>query len=480
MAATSLRYGGATSTHSGIAAAVGILGLALGSGYALALGEMAGLYVALSLALGVAVLLDFRVGAVLLLLMLPMSSSTLFPHQLMQMTGLNPLNVLVLATLGSYVIYGRLRAPGALVPKQVAWLYVLPIGVGGLIGSTHVHEIPAFFFETGGFDFYTPTQYLLAIAVRPMVIVGVALLIGAAAAQSQRPERFVVPIALSVWFIALIQIGYVIVQAPSIATLASAGERGFYTPMGLHANGLGRLHLFSATLLLFVWSECRRPTMKLFLAATLAVAGLALLLTFSRAAIAGAVVVAALFLMWKFNARTLALCIVAVLFAGLVGADALYMRLTHGFEGDANAISAGRIEGIWLPLLPEVLKSPLWGSGLHSIVWSFPMANDAMTRVIHPHNAYLEALLDMGIIGFTLLAAYYWHVWKGIRRLGSDEQLDGEMRGLFQGAAAALLAFFFTCMFGSSLRPEPESAYLWIAIGLMYGLLARRRAPKSA
>jgi hypothetical protein len=50
------------------------------------------------------------------------------------------------------------------------------------------------------------------------------------------------------------------------------------------------------------------------------------------------------------------------------------------------------------------------------------------------------------------------------------------MRSLFQGATAALLAFLVTCLVGSSLRPEPESAYLWIAIGLMYGLRGRRPA----
>src|SRR6185503_2585480 len=116
MAATSLRYENAAN-HGWVAAAVGMLALALGCGYALALGEMAGLYVALSLACAVAVLLDFRVGAVLLVLMLPIQASTLFPHRLMQITGLNPLNLLFVATLGSYILRGRLQAAAPLVPK---------------------------------------------------------------------------------------------------------------------------------------------------------------------------------------------------------------------------------------------------------------------------------------------------------------------------------------------------------------------------
>jgi O-antigen ligase len=473
MAATSLRYEG-VANHSWVAVAVAMLALALGSGYALALHEMAGLYVALSLVCGVAVLLDFRAGAVLLLLMLPTAASSLFPHKLMQITGLNPLNLLLLVTLGSYVIHRGLQATASLVPKPLVWLYIVPIVAAGLLGMGHIDEIPSFFYEGSISEFRTGAQYLLVWVVKPMVMVAVALLIGAAAAQSQKPERFIIAIALSVWLIALIQIGLVIAEAPSLATLASAEEREFYDPIGMHANDLGRLHLFAFALLLFIWAETKRAGMRLFLLLTLGVLGAALLLTFSRAAIVGAAVVGALFLMWKFNAKTLSLSLIAVMLAALLGAEALYSRLTLGFDEGADAVSAGRIEGIWLPLLPELAKSPLWGNGLSSILWSFPMANEAMVRTAHAHNAYLEALLDMGIIGLALLMAYYVHVWKGFRTLGSNAWLSGELRGLFQGASAALVAFFATCLVGSSLRPEAESAYLWIAIGLMYGLRGQK------
>jgi O-antigen ligase len=469
MATSSLRYEG-TGSHSWVAVAVGMLALALGSGYALALGEMAGLYVALSLACAVAVLIDFRVGAVALLLMLPMAASALFPHNLLGIKGLDPLNLLVLAALAAYVLRGRLHAPAALVPKPLVWLFIVPIVLAGWMGMEHVDEIPAFFYERDLVSFDTPAAYFLHSVVRPMVLVGVALLIGAAAAQSKRPERFIIPIALSVWLVALIQIGFVIIERPSLAALASTGERSFYSPIGLHANHLGRLHLFAGALLLFVWSETKRPGLRQFLLVTLGVVGIALLLTFSRAAIGGAVVVGALFLMWKFNARSLALSVMALLLIVVFAADALYSRMTMGFDEGADAVSAGRIDGIWLPLLSEVWKSPLFGEGLRSILWSFPMQNDAMIRAGHAHNAYLEAVLDMGIVGLTLMLAYYVHVWKGLRALARDARLSDEMRGLFQGACAALLAFLVTCLVGASLRPQAEAAYLWIAIGLMYGL----------
>jgi O-antigen ligase len=477
MAATApnLRHHG-DANYSWVAMALAMLALALGCGYTLALGEMAGLYVGLSLVCAVAVLFDFRVGAVLLLLMLPISASALFPHGLMGINGLNPLNVLVLATLGSFVLHGRSQLAGALVPQPLVWLYIVPIVIAGLIGMRHVDDIAPFFFEMESFTADTERQYLILYVARPLIMVAVALLIGAAAARSQKPERFILAIALSAGLIALIQIGFVIMQGASLAALANAEVRDSYESLGMHANSLGRLHLFAFALLLFVWAETRRPGMRLFLLITLGLLAVALLLTLSRASIGSALLVGALFLTWKFNAKTLSLVLIALVVIALFGADVLYSRMTHGFDQGANAVSASRIDGIWLPLLPELAKSPLWGNGVNSILWSFPMVSDAMLRVGHPHSAYLEALLDMGIVGLALLLAYYAHVWKGFRTLGSNAWLSPELRGLFQGATAALAAFLLTGLVGSSLRPEAESAFLWIAIGLMYGLQGRRPA----
>ena len=470
MAATSsyLRHEG-LAAHGWIAVAIAMLGLALGCGYALALGELAGLYIGVSLVGAVAVLLDFRVGAVMLLLILPTSASSLFPHQLMQISGLNPLNLLLAATVGSFMIQGRLQRRGSVVPAPLIWLYIVPIAIAGIIGAPHVAEIPSFFYELGTVLFFTPRQYLVVEAARPLLMVAIAVMIGAAAARSKKPELFIVAMCLSAWMICLIQLGYVAIEAPTLARLASK-ERDFYEKLGMHANDLGRLHLFAAALVLFVWSETKRPNMRLFLLATLGVVGLCLLLSFSRAALAGGALVGALFLMWKFNARSIALAMIGVLLVGLIAGDAIYSRLTMGFGEGADAVSAGRIEHIWLPLLPDVATSPLWGHGLRSILWSFAMVNDSILRVTHPHNAYLETLLDMGLIGLVLFGVYFTHVWRGFRELGSSASLSPEMRGFFQGATAALAAFFFTGLVGSSLRPTAEASFVWIAIGLMYGM----------
>src|SRR4051812_7546738 len=476
MAATTLRHEYANTGW--VPAALAMVALAVGSGYALAMGEIAGLYISLALIGSVAVLVDFRVGAVLLLLMLPMSPSDLFPRTLMQVPGLNPLNLLLAATIGSYVISGRARLAGPALRQPVVWLYVLPICVAALIGMPHLQEIPALVTPEGATIvlFANERQYLVVTLVKGIVIVAIALMIGAAAARSLKPERFVVALAVSAWIIALIQIGFILLMGVPLAEMASPDARTFYAPIGMHANTLGRIHLSALALLLFVWADCRQPRMRLFLMLTIGVVAMALLLTFSRAAIAGAGLVGILFLVWKFNVRSLSLALLALALIAVLGGAAIWSRVTLGFDQGANAVSADRIDHIWLPLLPELLKSPLWGNGLNSVLWSFPMQTGAMVPVGHPHSAYLEALLDMGIVGAALALAYFTHVWKGLRALSRDPTLSPEMRALFQGATACLCAFFVTCLVGGSLRPDAEAAYLWIAIGLMYGMLARRPA----
>jgi hypothetical protein len=68
------------------------------------------------------------------------------------------------------------------------------------------------------------------------------------------------------------------------------------------------------------------------------------------------------------------------------------------------------------------------------------------------------------------------HVWRGFRRLGKDLQLEPALRGFFQGAAAALLGMLVSDFTDSSLAPRPEQAFLWLAIGMMYGEYTRRAA----
>jgi O-antigen ligase len=462
------------SNYLWIIVGAALVAFAAASGAAIAFGEMGAFYATLSLAAAVAIMYDFRIGAVLLIVMVGMGATTLFPYSLMGIPGLNPINIIIAATLLSYAVRGQQLA--ILAPRPLLWLYAVPILIAGWLGIDHWDEIPSFFFETEAVNFSSAWGYFREMAIRPLLTVIVGVLVAAAVARSDKPERFIVALAVSLSIVALLVIGFVLASGVHWGVLAAASSRRFFEEIGVHANSLGRLFAVGYGLLLFVWWETKSRGLKTFLFATLGVAAFAMVLTFSRGAFLGFFLINAIFLLWKFNARTVALALVAGAICAALAPGYLYDRLMFGFDSDANAVSANRIDGIWLPLLPELFKSPIWGNGIASTLWADPNQLGSMDPVGHPHNAYLEGMLDMGILGLALLLAYFWHVWKKFRALGSNANLSPEMRGFFQGACAALLCFLVTGWTGSSLRPTQEFAYLWVAIGMMYGVLARKPA----
>src|SRR3970282_447127 len=160
------------SSHLWLLAAFGLVAFAAALGIALAYGEIAAFYVGLSLVASLAVVFDYRIGVVLLILILPLGWTNLFPHGLLGVRGLNPLNIVVLATLLAYLLRGGKLA--RLAPKPLLWLFVVPILIGGLLGMGQVDRIPELFFDDDGLTFTNSVGYLRDMVVRPLLIVVVA------------------------------------------------------------------------------------------------------------------------------------------------------------------------------------------------------------------------------------------------------------------------------------------------------------------
>jgi O-antigen ligase len=311
-------------------------------------------------------------------------------------------------------------------------------------------------------------------------MVAFALLVGAAVSRSEKPERFLIPTLIAVWVTALIVIVFVYLSGITLGELASSTSREFLSALGMHANEWGRLYVVAYALLLFTWAEAKEYGLRIALLASMGVVVVALILTFSRGSFLGFVVVNMLFLVWRRNAKALFLFGLLGTVALFALPEAVYDRVTtgfggnpgSGFQGGVDAISAGRIDLIWLPLLPDVLRSPIYGHGLGSILWSEAMRRGAGVTILavgHPHNAYLQALLDMGVVGLVLVCAYFAHVWKGFRALSADATLSPTLRGFYLGAAAGLVSLLISYITDSSLLPKPEQVFLWLAIGMMYG-----------
>jgi hypothetical protein len=169
-------------------------------------------------------------------------------------TGMNPINVLMAATLVSFLLRGKRL--GLLTPKPLLLLYIAPIVVAGLLGSRHVDEIVPFYYENLAVHFTDAGGYLRDIMLKPLFIVVVSMLVGAAVAQSKKPERFIAPIIVAVWVMSLTLIGFVLASGVRLGELASTGAR---VPLrARHARQRPwPLYAVAHALLLFTWGETR-------------------------------------------------------------------------------------------------------------------------------------------------------------------------------------------------------------------------------
>jgi O-antigen ligase len=285
---------------------------------------------------------------------------------------------------------------------------------------------------------------------------------------------------VSMWIMGALVIGFFLNSGLKFGQLASEYARFFYSPLGMHANDLGRLYATAFGILLFTWDRTTRPVLKTMLFLTMGVVGIALILTFSRAAIISLALLGAIYLVSRRNLKTFfmaALVLPAVL---IFMPGAVWYRLGMGVEEGATGMSAGRISDIWTPLLPQFFDKPFFGHGLQSVLWAPAMRMGEMMDVTHPHSAYIGALIDFGVIGMILILAFWFTIWKGFRKLSRDPELPPHEQGFFEGAAASLLAFAVAGLVGSSFAPVPEQCFLWLAVGMMFGVYSKRAMAKDS
>jgi O-antigen ligase len=141
---------------------------------------------------------------------------------------------------------------------------------------------------------------------------------------------------------------------------------------------------------------------------------------------------------------------------------------------DEEKLSSGRLE-VWGYMVAKVRESPLVGfgrlgyhrSGLHAFLW-------AKTHAFpHPHNAYLEWLLDNGWLGMAPLM-----VLNGLVLLLSLILFTDSRHPAFVAAGGMAFSLVLAQVVGSisgrSWYPNEETAGMWCAVGLMLRVWVER------
>ena len=162
-------------------------------------------------------------------------------------------------------------------------------------------------------------------------------------------------------------------------------------------------------------------------------------------------------------------------------------RMLQGFGHQQGAVvtrnddyemTSGRTLA-WSYVIPKIWESPVFGYGRAAMI------RTGMFRKImddygggesfpHPHNAYLELLLDNGFTGFLLVIPFYLAViWHSFRVL--LDRSDPVFAAVGGTACALVLALLIAAMGSQSFYPREGSVGMWAAIGLMLRVAVERR-----
>lgn len=414
--------------------------------------------------------LNFRAGVWLSVVLLPFSATELMPRQILGITGLNPLNVILAATIASVFLSMAIRPASVRFPRLpvIFLVYIGLLLAGAAAGLFYIDMAPPLPAGDGRMQELTPKKYLLEELFKPLIIVVVALLSAVTVRNDRSARKLVMAAGVALGLLGAVIIGYQLISGVNLSEMASSRSRKMLSWIGMHANDLGHLCNLGFVLMLFSFLGTRSISARWIYALSALLGGAAAALSFSRSTFLGLIIVGSYLLISRRRFRDFFLALTALTIIALLLPDAFVERASTGIENrDAYAITAGRLDGIWIPLFPEFLGSPIWGHGLSSTLWS--EFNRPYYIVGHPHSAYLQVLLDFGVIGTILVAAFWFKMWSTFRALHRYHS-DPFWRTFFEGAMVAIVVVLVQGISGQRFVPWFPHTFVWLAFGLALGM----------
>ncbi len=175
--------------------------------------------------------------------------------------------------------------------------------------------------------------------------------------------------------------------------------------------------------------------------------------------------------------RKLLLVIPVVLAAAAIGLPGVRERMLQGFGGkegnfavgtSAYEMTSGR-DIAWPAVIEAIRIAPLLGygrEGMKTTGIADQLMNEYGESFPHPHQAYLQLLLDNGIIGFLLVISFFLYVArKSITYV--LERNDPLVCAIGCTAFCLVLALMIGAFGGQTFYPREGAAGMWAAIGLL-------------
>jgi O-antigen ligase len=133
----------------------------------------------------------------------------------------------------------------------------------------------------------------------------------------------------------------------------------------------------------------------------------------------------------------------------------------------------------WPYVIDKIKESPIFGFGREAMITTGIYQRilddtDQDESFPHPHNAYLQLLLDDGLFGFLLVIPFYFVVLRLGFRLLLD-RADPLYEAVGGVCVALVLALMVAGMGGETFYPREGAVGMWAAIGLLLRVAVERQ-----
>jgi O-antigen ligase len=418
-------------------------------------------FVAAFALVGVAVLLfvgnsPLRALAILVFL-IPFSATPRFVQNILPIPGGKPLQLLALFVLLIALLNYRqmVSMPDYVRVFVILFLTLFCIAVFRSISYLDFMNLVK---ETK----LSPIQYLLSDLIKPLIYFLPFILI-LKFSKNVESVRYLMNciawslIALSVYFLLT-------------AELTPREDTASFESLGLHRNAMANFYIVGFPMILARYFLKKDLLSIVGIGASIVTIGF----MFSRTAYVLLILSFVIYLLISKRTALLPFLVIIGIGASTIISANIIERASKGLdEKNVNTISAGRIENIWIPVIEDYLASPgsiVVGKGRYGVLSLEGVRRGFIRPVNHPHNMYLDIIVDSGIIGLVVCLSFIIALLS--KALASLRQMeDNTMREFMCAAIVGLICYLIAGITGRTFYPMMSNSFFWMTLGMMIVLI---------
>jgi hypothetical protein len=400
----------------------------------------------------------------ILIFFFPFSGTEAFKAAMAGIPGFKPLQILSVAVFAVALLNASRAVP---LPRQAklffASVFIL-FTVAFLRSMPNLSTINPILSESLSLPHYVFSHYF-----KPLIYFLPALIVTQYVYTGKDIDRVVATINWSITILAMVIIGFFLFDRNLI--LDPGSTRDFYADsFGMHTNSIVNYFIMG---LPFVLTDLFRKRVPIGIV-KISLCAIAVALLFSRSAYFLFVFSILIYLFVSKRAKWLPIFVATILILLAVLPESITERATKGFHSmNRNEISAGRVDNIWLPLLKEIGDDPravLFGEGRYAMVVSDVHKKKIIIQAMHPHNMYLEMLLDSGLAGLLIVMGLFAYLLKSVYSSVARAE-TGRYREFQVATMTSLLCFLLSGVTDRTFFPDDINGYLWMTVAMAFVLM---------